>query len=264
MATGFVDIHCHMVPGIDDGARDQADSLAMALLAVEEGIDTVIVTPHQLGNFAHNSGDEIRVRAVELQELLTANGVPLKILAGGDVRIDAGMVQQVLDGDVMSLADHKKHVLLELPHELYLPLEPLLKELHGRGMVGVLSHPERNQGILQQPSLIEPLIEAGCLMQVTCGSLMGSFGPASQALAESMCSKGLVHFLATDAHGPKSRRPKMLDAYQRAVELAGEEAAELWCRHNPRCIAEARDVKPGVVPVSAPRRSGWAFWKKAA
>lgn len=264
MSSGFVDIHCHMVPGIDDGARDQADSLAMALLAVEEGIDTVVVTPHQLGNFSHNKGDEIRVRAVELQELLTANGVPLTILPGGDVRIDAGMVGQIVSGEVMSLADHKKHVLLELPHELYMPLEPVLAELSQRGMVGILSHPERNQGILQQPSLIEPLVEAGCLMQVTCGSLLGSFGPKSQALAESMCRKGVVHFLATDAHGPKSRRPKMQDAFARAVELAGEQAAELWCRHNPRCVAEGKPVTPGAVPVAAPRRSGWGFWKRAA
>lgn len=263
MSNGFVDIHCHMVPGIDDGAKDAADALAMALLAVDEGIETVIVTPHQLGSFAHNAGDEIRVRAVELQELLNANGVPLRVLPGGDVRIDGELAKQVASGQVMSLGDHKKHVLLELPHDLYLPLEPLLAELKGRGMVGVLSHPERNQGILQQPTLIEPLVEAGCLMQVTAGSLMGGFGPASQALAEQMCRKGWVHFLATDAHGPKARRPKMRDAYQRAIELAGQQAADRWCRENPRLVAEGRDVVPGVMPVAPPKRSGWGLWKRA-
>lgn len=270
MTNGFVDIHCHMIPGIDDGARDRSDALAMALLAVDEGIDTVVVTPHQLGAFASNMGDEIRVRAVELQELLNANDVPLKVLPGGDVRIDSGMVRQVLEGEVLSLADHRRHVLLELPHELYLPLEPLLGELQAQGMVGVLSHPERNQGILQQPGLLEPLVEAGCLMQVTAGSLLGGFGPASQALAEQMCRRGLVHFLATDAHGPKSRRPRMRAAYQRASGLAGQRAADLWCREYPRLVAEGSEVPAGVAPVtsgSASRRSGrrsWGFWKKAA
>jgi len=263
MSNGFVDIHCHLVPGIDDGARDASESLAMALLAVDEGIETVVVTPHQLGNFAHNSGDAIRVRTIELQELLDANGVPLKVLPGGDVRIDAGMVDQVLAGEVMSLADHRKHVLLELPHELYLPLEPLLEELARQGMVGILSHPERNQGILKQPSLVEPLIQAGCLMQVTAGSLLGTFGPASQALAEQMCRRGQVHFLATDAHGPKARRPRMREAYKRAAELAGEEAANLWCRDYPQRVAQGRAVPAGLVSVKPPKR-GWGLWKRAA
>lgn len=263
MANGFVDIHCHLVPGIDDGAKDASESLAMALLAVEEGIDTVVVTPHQLGAFARNSGDAIRVRTVELQELLDAHGVPLRVLPGGDVRIDAGMVAKIEAGEVMTLGDHRKHVLLELPHEIYLPLEPLLDELASHGMVGILSHPERNQGILQQPGLLQPLVEAGCLMQVTAGSLLGNFGSSSQALAEKMCQKGWVHFLATDAHGPKSRRPRMREAYQRACELAGEAAADLWCREFPRCVAQGRDVPKGVVEVRPPSR-GWNFWRKAA
>ncbi|MEM6328919.1 MAG: CpsB/CapC family capsule biosynthesis tyrosine phosphatase [Planctomycetota bacterium] len=264
MPRGFVDIHCHLLPGVDDGAQDVSEALAMALLAVDEGIEAVIATPHQLGAFDHNRGDEIRVRAVELQELLDTNGIPLRVLPGADVRIDAGMVQQITDGQVLSLADHRRHVLLELPHELYLPLGPVLDELRGRGMAGVLSHPERNKGILQQPSLIEPLVEAGCLMQVTAGSLMGGFGPASQALAEQMCRRGLVHFLATDAHGPKSRRPKLRDAHRRATELAGAEAADLWCREYPRLVAQGSDVPSGRVRVATEKKRGWAFWRRAA
>lgn len=264
MSDGFVDIHCHLIPGIDDGARDASDALAMSLLAVDEGIDTVVVTPHQLGAFSRNRGDEIRVRAVELQELLHTNGVPLRVLPGADVRIDSGMVAKVLAGEVLSLADQRRHVLLELPHELYLPLEPLLGELKRHGLVGVLSHPERNQGILQQPGVIEPLIDAGCLMQVTAGSLLGGFGPASQALAEQMCRRGWVHFVATDAHGPKSRRPRMRDAYARSCELAGKQAADLWCREFPRLVAEGKPTPAGVVAVSTPRGRGWGLWRKAA
>ena len=264
MDTGFVDIHCHLVPGIDDGASNQAESLAMALLAVDEGIDTIVVTPHQMGSFARNTGDEIRVRTVELQELLDANGIPLRVLPGGDVRIDTGLVPGVASGDVMSLADHRRHVLLELPHELYMPLEPLLDELDRAGLVGVLSHPERNRGLLATPGLIEPLVDAGCLMQVTAGSLLGGFGPASQAMAEQMCRRGHVHFLATDAHGPKSRRPRMRAAHERACELAGQEAADKWCREFPRLVAEGRDVPAGVVHTEAPRSRGFRFWRKAA
>ena len=264
MPSPFVDIHCHLVPGIDDGARDHDDALAMAMIHVDEGFDTVIVTPHQLGNFASNSGDAIRRAAAKLQETLTTSGVPLRILPGADVRIDDGMVDKLVAGEVLTLGDHGRHVLLELPHEVYFPIEPLLGQLRRRGMVGVLSHPERNHGILRQPSVIDSLIDAGCLMQVTAGSLTGGFGPASQALAEQMCRRGQVHFLATDAHSPRSRRPKMKQAYERAVELAGVEAADLWCRTYPRLLAEGKDVPAGLTKVSAAKSNSWAFWRKAA
>ncbi|TWT66739.1 Tyrosine-protein phosphatase YwqE [Posidoniimonas polymericola] len=264
MPPRFVDIHCHMLPGIDDGARDSADSLAMALLAVEEGIDTIVVTPHQLGGYVHNRGDEIRVRAVELQELLRAHGIPLRVLPGADVRIDDGMVEKLVSGEVLTVADKRRHVLLELPHELYQPLEPVLDALDSHNITGILTHPERNRGILSRPSLIEPLVERGCLMQVTAGSLAGGFGDAARALAERMCSRGLVHFIATDAHGARSRRPKIRDAYQRCVELAGVEAADAWCSSNPGLAVTGQAVPAGVTAVRPAKKTGWAFWKKAA
>lgn len=264
MTTAFVDIHCHLLPGIDDGAGDPSESLAMAMQAVEEGIQTVVVTPHQLGAYAHNRGDMIRTRTEALQQLLDSNEIPLRVLPGADVRIDDHMAARLASGDVLTVGDHRKHVLLELPHELYMPLEPVLEQLKGMGMTGILTHPERNRGILSQPSLIEPLVEAGCLMQVTAGSLTGTFGPACQALAEQMCRRGWVHFLATDAHGSRSRRPRIRDAHRRAAELAGEQAADLWCQEYPGLAAAGKPVPAGPVHVAPPQRRGWAFWKKAS
>jgi len=263
MIDGFVDIHCHLTPGIDDGAKTEADALVMARMVVAEGAATVIATPHQLGNFRHNTGDEIRRRVQALQELLNVNRIPLVVLPGADVRIEADMPALLASGEVLSLGDLRKHVLLELPHELYFPLEPVLAELRKLGMTGILSHPERNRGILQRPDLLPPLVDAGCLMQVTTGSLTGSFGPDSQRLAEQMVSWGQVHFLATDGHGPRSRRPLFRTAFDRAAELAGEQAAIAMCRENPRLVAEGGNVKPGLVEVSSPKRRGW-FWKRAS
>lgn len=258
----FVDIHCHLLPSIDDGAKDEADSLAMARMAIEHGVDSIIVTPHQLGNFAFNQGDAIRQRTKTLQALLRQEGIPLALLPGADVRIEDGMIDQLLSGEVLSLGDHRKHVLLELPHELYFPLEPVLDALTQQGMVGILSHPERNQGILQQPRLIESLVDYGCLMQVTTGSFVGGFGPASQQLAEKMAQRGMVHFLSTDGHGAKSRRPRMQDGFEAASRLAGEEAATKWCGHFPRAVFEGREVPSGRVATTKPKQAGWSFWKR--
>ena len=264
--SGFVDIHCHLLPGIDDGAKSLEETLAMASIAVADGIETIIVTPHQLGSFVHNDGNSVRAKTSQLQQYFTAHQIPLRVLPGADVRIEEGMIEKLQRGDVLTLADRGKHLLLELPHELYFPLEPVLQAIRRLGICGILSHPERNLGLLKQPHLLAPLVEQGCLMQVTAGSLLGTFGKPSQDLAEWMLRERLVHFLATDAHSSKSRRPLMARAYERATELIGSEAASLLCRQNPAAVAAGRDVSlklPGV-----PRKSSgtWFFsgWRKVA
>src|SRR4051812_40707285 len=133
--TSLVDIHCHLLPEIDDGAKSCEESLAMARMAARDGIGTIVVTPHQLGNYRHNRGEAIREQTAQLQELLSANQIPLRVLPGADVRIEADMLSLLRSGEVLTLADRGRHVLLELPHELYMPLEPVLAELHGARMV---------------------------------------------------------------------------------------------------------------------------------
>lgn len=261
--SGLVDIHCHLLPGIDDGAADLEASLAMARMSVEQGVETIVVTPHQLGAFANNRGDNIRRRTADLQQELDTHSIPLKVLPGGDVRIEDQMLAGLESGEVLSLGDHRKHVLLELPHELYFPLEPVLESLRSHGMVGVLSHPERNAGLLAKQHLIDSLVDSGCLMQVTAGSLVGGMGPACQAMAERMASRGLIHFLATDAHSPKRRRPRLRDAMRVAEKLAGEDAARRWCADNPRAVAEGREVAPGPMRVAKPRQ-GWSLFSRRA
>jgi len=263
--TNFVDIHCHLLPMIDDGAKSLEESLAMAEIAVGDGIETTVVTPHQLGSYNHNQGEAIRRRTEQLQLHLQANGIPLTVLPGADVRIEEGMIGKITRGEVLTLADRGRHVLLELPHEMYFPLEPVLDALTDAGLAGILSHPERNQGLLKQPAFVESLVDYGCLMQVTAGSLMGTFGRASQEMAEWMLREDLVHFLATDAHGPQSRRPLMRRAYEHAARMIGEDAAIAMCCTNPGAVVAGRQVT--ILP-RKPKRSvlsGWFQfqWRKA-
>ena len=266
----MVDIHCHMVPGIDDGASDLNVSLDMARMAVNDGIGTVICTPHQLGSFGRNTGDVVRQAVAQFQSDLQRARIPLRVLAGGDVRIEAGMVQGLASGSVMSLADHKRHVLLELPHELYVPLEPILEKLRRVGMVGILSHPERNRGILSQPDLLPKLVDAGCLMQVTAGSLLGSMGEECKSLAKWMLSNGLVHFFASDAHGVKSRRPLLRRAFDEVAQMTDETTAQDLFVRYPACVAIGKTVPGGrreVVrkPTELPKaNSGWFGRKRAS
>ena len=260
----FVDIHCHILPAIDDGAKSWDESLAMARMAAGDGTEVIIATPHQLGSYRHNQGADIRSIVGELNTLLTEHSIPLKVMAGADVRIEAEMIAGLQNGNVVSLGDHKKHVLLELPHELYLPLEPVLRGLEDVGMRGILSHPERNQGLLKQEELIEKLVDAGCYMQITAGSLSGTFGPNCQAFAERMVTRRQVHFVATDAHGPRARRPLMQRAFERVAELSNWDYAEDVCSHNPRLIASGKHVEIPQQLRAKKSVSSWFSWRKAA
>ena len=257
----FTDIHCHILPTIDDGAKDWDESLAMAKLAVDNGTRTIIATPHQLGNYCCNSGSAIRTAVTDLQRELTQRQIPLQVLPGADVRIEPSMVSRIQAGDVLSLGDHRRHVLLELPHELYFPLQPVLRDLKRARLVGVLSHPERNQGILAEPDVIPQLVKEGCLMQITASSLCGGFGRASQSLAESMLAEGHVHVIASDGHGARCRRPLLAAAFRRAAEIVGDEAAVQLCCTNPRAISEGS----AVVAVSGEKKSRrrWSRWGTA-
>ncbi len=252
----LVDIHCHLLPGIDDGAADWDQTSVMAETAVADGISTIVATPHQLGNFARNHGDAIREHTARVQQFLDRRGITLRVLPGAEVRIEPEMIRKLHSGEVLTLADRRRHVLLELPHEVYLPLDRLIDTLRAAGLVGILSHPERNRGVLARPHVVAPLVDAGCLMQVTAGSLVGTFGPQIEKFAHALIRRRLVHFVATDAHGAKSRRPLLRRSFDCVARLAGYETAVDLCCHNPAAVADGKDVTTNS-------DNGWFRWKKA-
>ena len=253
----FVDIHCHILPGLDDGASSREEALAMAEMAVADGITTIIATPHQLGNNAKNAGQMIRAATDDFQRFLEQRHVSLQVLPGADVRIEPDLPQRIRGGEVLTLGDRRRHVLLELPHEVYVPLDRLVDELKSAGVIGILSHPERNRGLLNQPGVLRPLVERGCLLQVTGGSVTGAFGSQVQKFASSLVEQGLVHFVASDAHGMKERTPLLGAAFARVADLAGENVANELCCSNPKAVAAG-----GVVPTGRRKatKSGWTSW----
>lgn len=258
----LVDIHCHVLPAIDDGSKSWDQSLAMAHMASRDGIRTIIATPHQLGVYSHIKGRRIREAVSQLQQFLDQHDVPLTVLPGADIRVEPDMVSALCDGSVLTLADRRRHVLLELPHEMYVPLDRCLEQLADAGMVGILSHPERNQGLLRRPELILDLIAQGCLMQVTAGSLFGSFGAPAQEMAERMIRKQCVHFLATDAHGHRARRPLLHRALVRVAEMVGHPTALEICCENPSRVAAGREVIARLPQRKSPLH--WWPWRRVA
>jgi protein-tyrosine phosphatase len=260
---GFVDLHCHLLPQLDDGPETWEESLALARRAVAEGIRTVVATPHQHEIFPDNDAPRIRRQTERLQDVLEQHGVPLEVLPGAEVRITADVLARIRGGEALTLADRGRHVLLELPHEVYLPIERLLADLKAAGIAAVLAHPERNRGILRSPGLVGTLLADGCLLQVTAGSLLGRHGSRVQALAEALVQRGCVHFIASDAHNLEDRPPALQQAMRRVENLAGQEYAREVFWGNPLRVVEGKTVRPGSREVAPP---GWRIpwpWRKA-
>ena len=243
----LTDIHCHIVPGIDDGSANLAESLAMARMAAADGTKSLVATPHQLGTNNQVSAEAIRKGVADLQNALDSEGIGVLVLPGADVRIEPELPKLVKQGKVLTLADKGKHVLLELPHETYFPLEPLLAALARQGLVGILSHPERNRGIIKNPDVMWDVVEAGGLLQITAASLTGAFGRSPQKIAEMCVEERLIHFIASDAHDTKNRPFGMREAYVTIIEMADEGLAELVCCENPAKVVAGDNVAGGVV-----------------
>jgi protein-tyrosine phosphatase len=249
----FPDIHCHILPNIDDGADSTMVALAMAKQAVMGSTNLVVATPHQLGANSKVTANTIRDGAIQLQQKINSENIKLTVMAGADVRIEPELPKFVKQGRVLTLADQGKHVLLELPHDTYYSIDQLLKLLRKQGLIGILSHPERNRGIMKNPDVMWDVIEAGGLLQITAASLTGTFGSSCQEIAELAVDEGLIHFIASDAHDTKHRPFGMQEAYDTICDMAGEKLADLVCCENPARVFEGDDVKGGLVDKTARR-----------
>jgi protein-tyrosine phosphatase len=257
--VGFVDVHCHILPGLDDGPSDWEESLRMAQLAVAEGVTTLVATPHQLGAYSQNSVELIRERGEEFRRRLASEGIELQVQLGADIRLEPELPEKVAEGEVLCLGEPARFVLVELPSEVTCPVGSLLKKLGRLGVTPILTHPERSLLLARNQEFLRQWVADGGLIQVTGASLTGSFGLVVQSVAERLLREGLVHLVASDAHGATCRRPLWRRVYQRLAELGGPDWARLLCQENPARVVTGQDVLE-VPPISIgilPKFWGW-------
>ena len=222
----MIDLHCHMLPGIDDGAPDLATSLAMAKAFVADGVTVVACTPHILPAVYPNTGPDIQARVDALQVHLNEAGVSLQLVAGADNHIVPNMVAGLRSGHLLTLAG-SRYVLVEPPHHVAPPrLEEFFFDLVVAGFVPILTHPERLSWIKSHYPTIQRLAQSGTWMQITAGSLLGGFGKSPQYWAERMLDEGIVHILATDSHNTQHRPPNLSAGRRQAEKRVGPVESE--------------------------------------
>jgi protein-tyrosine phosphatase len=232
----MIDIHCHILPGIDDGAKDLSASLEMARLAAQDGINIIVASPHVSDNPA--SPEVIRDITEFLNEQIQVSGLDVQIIRGADVsmNIDPSLIDRYTIGDT-------RYFLLEFPHS-HMPgnaRDVIFRYVSG-GFIPIVTHPERNGSVVEDPSIVEGLLESGALVQVTSLSLSGEFGLAAQSCAKFLLKKGWVHFLASDGHSPTWRPPILSDGVRVAAKILGDVRARSLVEKNPLCLLEGKTV----------------------
>lgn len=255
----MIDLHCHILPGIDDGSRSLEMSLEMARMAVDDGIEVTACTPHIYPGLYMNDAAGITAARDALQRSLDEHGIPLKLTIGADVHLVPGLIDGIRDGRVPCLHG-TRYLLLEPSHHVAPPhFEDSVFSLVAAGYVPVITHPERLTWVEDHYDVFGRLVRQGAWMQITAGALTGTFGQRAKYWGERFLGEGLTHIIATDAHSAGRRAPVMSKAREIAERMLGREEAELLVRGRPQKILD--DAPPSEVPplprVQTRSRSWW-------
>jgi protein-tyrosine phosphatase len=267
----MIDLHNHLLPGLDDGAKDLEESVKMCWISYKDGVRTIVATPHTLNGVYLNDRDTILFKVQELNETIKKCGLriadcgikdpksgiefsfinsevripqsKLKILPGADVHLTEKTLSFLDEGKLMTVGDGKKYLFIEFPYQgIPYRVEEVLFQLMSRGVIPIVTHPERNMEIGQRPQRYYEMIKTGCLGQVTAMSLTGEFGLKIKQVGERLLKNRLIHFIASDAHSTNGRPPILSEGVRAAGRIVGEEEAWKMVTEYPQAILEG--LKP--------------------
>ncbi|MCM3628055.1 protein tyrosine phosphatase [Paenibacillus glycanilyticus] len=253
----MIDVHTHILPGIDDGAADWDYSIKLARAAAAEGITGIVATPHHYDGKYTNDAGTVRELTAELNRRLIEQNIPLTIQTGQEIRAHSEFLANWQSGKLLPMGE-SSYVLIEMPSsQIPKSMEQIVYELRLLGVRAVIAHPERNAEVVQNPDRLAELVELGAYAQVTTHSLLGGFGRGIEKASWTLCRRGLIHIVASDAHHLEWRSFRMKDAYDRVEEELGP----VWRRYferNAQAIWNGRELndQPTLVQQTA-KAGGW-------
>jgi len=213
----MIDIHCHVLPGIDDGPANVEQALALAKACADDGVTRLVATPHVFPGRFENWRSSIADEVARFADLLASAGIALDLAWAGEVRLTPEVLDLLARDELPYLGEVNgfRTLLLEMPDgQVPLGAMTFVQRLLAARIKPVIVHPERNRGVMERPERLQDFIDAGCYVQLTAGSLIGQFGAKAQAVAADLVARGWVHAVASDAHNLAGRRPRMRDAAQ--------------------------------------------------
>lgn len=243
MKKDIIDIHAHILPSMDDGPGGVDQAVMMACQAFEEGIKSIIVTPHCCNGVYDISKDDILVACRKFRGVLEDQGISITLHPGAEIRLNHDTVKQYDQGRLMTLNNSGNYLLLELPETFLVDgVSMLLRQFAERGVTTVIAHPERNRLILRKGAIAERFVSEGALLQITSSSLMGDFGKSVMKMAEAMVTMGIVSFIASDIH--PGRRYRMVDAVKKLEKMVGASAAHVIVHEEAEKLLSFVPEKP--------------------
>lgn len=260
----MIDVHCHLLPALDDGAPDLPSALAMAQQASAAGVTAILCTVHHLNGVYDNPRGDILAALATFQGHLDTLDIPLTLYPGAELHLVPELPAQLEDGLALTCNDQHQAALVELPkQDLPLGAEAILEDILYAGITPIIAHPERNQVLLRHPERLADWVQWGCKVQLTAQSCTGEFGPLRQQVSRQWLTQGLVHLVASDAHRPRGRSPASLARGQRQLtDWLGVEAAALLTAENPRRLLEGAPLQSLPAPLGTPARRPWWHWRR--
>jgi protein-tyrosine phosphatase len=256
----LVDTHCHLLAGLDDGPRDDGESLAMCRDAWEYGTRTIAATAHVGDQWPDNTPERIRQACRRLVTQLQQEQLELAVYPCSEVMITPDVEQFWYEGRLLGMADGRSYLLMELPLKNYFDIRRLGTRLLERGTRPILAHPERTPEILFDREVAEGLIEAGWLFQATTDGLVQPGSRQEERAVRAWVCDGLVHLVASDGHSPFGRPPNLAEAYLRVADWAGEEVADRLCGTHGLMVMQGMPLPP--LPIRKANRS-WVSLARA-
>lgn len=239
----MIDIHTHILPSLDDGPNTIEESIELCKIAANDGIKTIVATPHSKDGAYEAKSDETLRKAKELNIKLKEIQLDLEILPGAEVHINERLVENIESGEVLTINNGRKFILLELPFFFVPPItDKLISNLRSIGIVSIISHAERITKFQKTPKILSQLVKSGTLIQITAQSLTGDFGSRERKCAEWLLKHEMVHFIASDVHSLTGRPPILSRALKKAAKIIGEEKAKALVFHNPGQIINGLDI----------------------
>lgn len=250
----MIDCHCHMLPGLDDGATDLEYALAMAERAVASGISHTVLTPHHNDGVYTNRRADILQACKTFKKQLSLRGIPLEIVSGSELHVVSELPSQLAENVALTYADKRKAALLELPKRI-IPIgsEGIIETVFYQGITPVIAHPERNSTLVQKPDMLGEWFEEGWKFQLTNQSCSGEFGKSIQKVCRYWVKKGWVHIIATDAHRIKRRAADMRKGVEAVRKWAGDEVAVLLSFENPKRLILGEELD-SIKVIETPKR----------
>lgn len=249
----MIDMHTHILPGIDDGVDSEDEAVDFARMAYEDGTRAIVATPHCKEGFFVNQRPAVLDGVEALRARLAKEGLELELHPGAEVHLCTDLVARVRDGRAPTIADNGRTLLLELSLRNYpVELENLIFELRLAGIEVLLAHPERIRYFQDDPARYEELVRLGAWGQINSGSITGQFGQKTQDYALRLLAEGLVHVVASDAHNCRGRHPRMSEALEQVEAICGAVRCRAMVDEAPRALIEGRAPELPPLERSAP------------